>query len=60
MGEAEDTKTPDKIENNVWLDTKNKIASFHLVRVYRKYTCREREQFVEFLKELAESGYRFQ
>jgi len=52
--------TPDKTENNVWLDEKNKIASFHLVRGYRKYTCAQREKFIEFLKDLAESGYKFQ
>ena len=54
------TMTSDKTENNVWLDEKNKIASFHPVHGYHNYTCQQREQFLEFLKELAESGYRFQ
>lgn len=49
-----------KTENNVWLDEKNKIASFHLVRGFKKYTCAQREKFISFLKELAENGYRFQ
>ena len=52
--------TPGKTENNVWLDEKNKIASFHPVHGYHNYTCQQREQFLEFLKELAESGYKFQ
>ena len=59
-GEGANKMVLEQTDNNVWLNEKQKIASFHLVRGYRKYTCAQRERFIDFLKDLESKGYKFQ
>ena len=47
-------------ENTVWLDEKQKIASFHYVSGYKKREFLRREIFIQYLQSLQECGYRFQ
>lgn len=49
-----------KNENVVWLNKKERIASFHYVPGYQKQEFYRREIFINYLKSLQECGYRFQ
>ena len=49
-----------KNENVVWLNEKDRIASFHYVAGYQKQEFYRREIFISYLKSLQECGYRFQ
>jgi len=49
-----------KNRNVVWLDEKEKIASFRYVTGYQKREFLRRELFVRYLQGLVEAGYRFQ
>ena len=50
----------EKNENTVWLDEKQRIASFHYVSGYEKREFLRRESFIRYLQSLQEYGYRFQ
>ena len=49
-----------KNENVVWLNEKERIASFHYVPGYKKQEFYRREIFISYLISLQECGYRFQ
>ena len=46
--------------NVVWLDEKERIASFRYVAGYQKREFHRREIFIRYLQSLQEYGYRFQ
>ena len=45
---------------SVWIDEHEKIASFHHVEGYLKYTYTNHEFFMKFLCTLQQRGFRFQ
>ena len=44
----------------VWLDEKEKIASFHPVEGYRRQEFSNKEYFQSYMMALQERGFRFQ
>ncbi len=50
----------DPEEHAVWLNDRERIASFHAEEGYVRRTLVSREQFTHFLQKLLEAGYRFQ
>lgn len=49
-----------KNENVVWLNERERIASFHYAAGYQRREFQRREIFIRFLQSLQECGYRFQ
>lgn len=47
-------------EHAIWLNDKERIASFHAVEGYVRRTPASYEQFAHFLEILLKAGYRFQ
>lgn len=45
---------------SIWLNTDEKIASFHYVDTYQVLTLKNYEYFEHLILELGASGYRFQ
>lgn len=44
----------------VWVDTKNRVASFHPVDGWQEQCFQIRDYFLNYLYALQEQGYRFQ
>ena len=47
-------------EHAVWLNERQQIASFHAEEGYVRRTLASHEQFLRFLQNLLDTGYRFQ
>lgn len=43
----------------LWISTKDRIASFHEEAGYEKITFSDVNHFLSYLQELSDSGYRF-
>ncbi|MBQ8801671.1 MAG: hypothetical protein IJZ52_05245 [Clostridium sp.] len=46
--------------NTVWLNEKERIASFHYISGYQRLEFPRRESFIRYLQTLQEKGWRFQ
>ena len=49
-----------RTDHIVWLNEKDRIASFHHVEGYRVETFNLHDHFISFLHSLQERGFRFQ
>lgn len=43
----------------IWIDTEQKIASFHALAELNLFCCYSREQFISYSFALIEEGFRF-
>ena len=43
----------------IWIDTEQKIASFHALAERNHFSCYSREQFMSYTFSLIEEGFRF-
>lgn len=43
----------------IWIDTEQKIASFHKVAGLNPFYCHSHEQFISYTLILVEEGFRF-